>query len=226
MEKELKDKNVYLHRDNNNTVFYVGCGGGSRHKKTQMRSDEWKAIADNGYTIEVYKENLTIEEAFEIEVDFIELIGRKDLRLGTLVNKTDGGPGGSGRIVSTETRKKMSDSRSGENHPLFGKKHSEESRKKMSDNNTGEGNPNFGKKHSAETRKKLSDAQKGKKHSEETRKKMIGGGGKKVIDTKTGIVWDSINNWCTINNKFHSSTSGQLAGTRKRQPWNTLEYYK
>jgi hypothetical protein len=89
---------------------------------------------------------------------------------------------------------------SGENHPFFGKHHtektkrkisdtekgkhcSEESKKKMSDAKKGEKNPNYGKHPSEETRKKMSDANKGKMggenhpmygkhHTEETKKKM------------------------------------------------------
>jgi endogenous inhibitor of DNA gyrase (YacG/DUF329 family) len=69
--------------------------------------------------------------------------------------------------------------KSKENHPMFGKYHSEETKKKMSDAKKGENNPNYGKCCSEETKKKMSDAQKGKnnhnygKHpSEETKKKM------------------------------------------------------
>ena len=38
-----------------------------------------------------------------------------------------------GKHHSEETKRKMSESRSGEKHPMYGKKHSEESRRKMSD---------------------------------------------------------------------------------------------
>ena len=63
-----------------------------------------------------------------------------------------------GKKHSAETRKKISEARKGENHPMYGK--------------TGKNNPRYGKKHSAETRKKMGEAHKGKKHSQETRKKM------------------------------------------------------
>ena len=38
---------------------------------------------------------------------------------------------GKGRFFSAEARKKLSEAKTGSNHPLFGKKHSEESKKKM-----------------------------------------------------------------------------------------------
>ena len=61
-----------------------------------------------------------------------------------------------------------------EHHRLhkLGKHHSEETRKKMSESKKGENHPFFGKHHSEETIKKMSEATKGKHHSEETRKKM------------------------------------------------------
>jgi hypothetical protein len=78
---------------------------------------------------------------------------------------------------------------SGENHPLYGKHHSEETRRKISDAQKGENHPNYGKvgelapfygrKHTEETLQKMSDANKGennpnygKKMSEESRRKM------------------------------------------------------
>ena len=59
----------------------------------------------------------------------------------------------------------MSESKKGENHPFFGKHHSEETRKKI-------GEAKKGKYLSAETRKKMSETRKGKSLSAETRKKM------------------------------------------------------
>ena len=83
--------------------------------------------------------------------------------------------GGDGCVASEETRKKMSQNHydcSGENHPMFGKKHSEETKKKLSDSHKGKPSPNKGKPMSEEQKKKLSLAHKGKHHSEETKKKM------------------------------------------------------
>ena len=54
----------------------------------------------------------------------------------------------------------------------LGKHNSEETRKKISESKKGENHPLFGKHHSVETRKKMSEALKGKHRSEETRKKM------------------------------------------------------
>ena len=94
-------------------------------------------------------------------------------------NLTEGGDGG---IPCEETRKKMSESRSGEKNPMFGKKHSEETKQKI-------GKVHKEKHISEETKKKLSsalkgrimsdehkqkirEASKGRHHSEESKKKM------------------------------------------------------
>ena len=41
-------------------------------------------------------------------------------------------PWNKGKRLSEETRKKMSESKKGKNHPFFGKQHSEKTRRKMS----------------------------------------------------------------------------------------------
>ena len=84
--------------------------------------------------------------------------------------------GGSSGRPTEESRKKMSKAKKGkyigENHPFYGKHHSEETRKKISEAIEGKNHPNYGKHHSEETRKKISETEKGKTCSEESRKKM------------------------------------------------------
>lgn len=80
-------------------------------------------------------------------------------------NLTRGGDGASGAKRSEETRRKLSEALSGENHPFYGKKRSAETRRKISEAHSG-------KKHSAETRKKMSEASKRENLSSETRKKL------------------------------------------------------
>ena len=87
--------------------------------------------------------------------------------LGTLApggyNLMEGG-GSSGKR-SEETKKKMSDARTG-------KEHNEETKKKISEATSGEKNHNYGKTPSGETKQKISEANLGKTLSEETKKKM------------------------------------------------------
>ena len=73
-------------------------------------------------------------------------------------NFTEGGDGMSGFKHSKESKRKISEAKKGENHPMYGKSHSEEARKKISEALKGENNPMYGKSHSEETRKKMSKA--------------------------------------------------------------------
>ena len=77
-----------------------------------------------------------------------------------------------GKNVSAETRKKISESKNGENNPMFGKHLSEETRQKLSEARKGKPSCMKGKHHSEESRKKIGAARKGKSLSAETRKKM------------------------------------------------------
>lgn len=80
--------------------FYVGKGKGLRylsHLKHEYRSlkvNKIKAIRKVGLEpiIIKYKELLTNEESFLLEVELIKKIGRKILENGPLTNLTDGGP--------------------------------------------------------------------------------------------------------------------------------------
>ena len=163
---------AYLREDK--TPYYIGKGKGSRiYRKTRRI----KPPKDKSRIIYL-KQNLTEEEAFRHEIYMIAVFGRKDLGTGILHNMTNGGEGGSGRVLSEETRRKLSDANRGKNHPNYGKTTSLEtkakmsaSKKNMSDEtrakysaaNTGENHPFYGKTHSPETRAKYSAARKGRK---------------------------------------------------------------
>ena len=161
---------AYLREDK--TPYYIGKGKGNR---AYRRRDKGIKPPKDKSKILILKQNLTEEESFRHEVYMIAVFGRKDLGTGILHNKTNGGDGVSGAVVSDETRRKMSEALKGkprskeirrkisESHK--GKTHSEESRRNMSESQKG-------KTFSEETKRKLSESQKGKNHSEETRRKM------------------------------------------------------
>jgi hypothetical protein len=69
-----------------------------------------------------------------------------------------------GRKMSEESRRKMSESRSGEKHHFYSKEMSDESKKKMSEAKLGDNNPKYwqGKSRSEETKRKISESKKGK----------------------------------------------------------------
>jgi hypothetical protein len=58
-------------------------------------------------------QNLTEKEAFKHEVYMINVLGRKDLGTGILRNRTNGGEGISGRVISDECKRKQSEAKKG-----------------------------------------------------------------------------------------------------------------
>lgn len=162
-----------------------------------------------GYIVEHIKTNITWEEACNIEKKLIEQYGRKDLNEGKLVNMTNGGDGVIGLIQTDEHKRKNSDANKGRvksvehikklrnrivteetkqkiSNSNKGKHHIDETKQKIGDKlknkYVGNKNPFYGKKHSVETIKKISEFMKGRKLSETTKKKIsISNMGKKRI---------------------------------------------
>ena len=106
-------KVVYLHRKaTDGTIFYVGMGNPDRVNNTTSRNKWWKHINNkHGVKIEIVANNISIEEAYELEVFLISELGRRDKGLGNLVNMDDGGKGArkklsermSKKVINTET---------------------------------------------------------------------------------------------------------------------------
>lgn len=86
---------AYLREDG--TPYYIGKGSGKRLYKKYK--GEISPPKDKSKII-LLKVNLTEEEAFKHEKYMIDIFGRKDISTGILRNKTFGGEGSSGRIVS------------------------------------------------------------------------------------------------------------------------------
>jgi predicted DNA-binding protein YlxM (UPF0122 family) len=69
------------------------------------------------------------------------------------------------KSLSQRTSEDMSESHSGKNNAMFGKKHSEETKRKISKKASGENNGMYGKNHSEKTKKKMSEKAMGKNNS-------------------------------------------------------------
>jgi len=155
----INDTVVYFHkRKDTGEVFYVGIGDNKRPYNKHNRNRYWHNIVKKvGYTIEIIYTDLTWDEACKSEKGYIKYYGRKDLGLGNLANLTDGGEGNIGRIVSDESRKKVSISNTG-------KKRTKEVKtllSKLAQKKVGELNPFYNKEHTTETKNIISDNNKG-----------------------------------------------------------------
>jgi hypothetical protein len=93
---------AYLREDR--TPYYIGKGSGRRIYENKGRpcgrpKDISKVI--------FLKQNLTEQEAFKHEIYMIDVFGRKDLRTGTLYNRSDGGEGASGYKHTEKNKEKF-----------------------------------------------------------------------------------------------------------------------
>lgn len=133
-------------------------------------------------------------------------------------NLTLGGDGQSGRPMSLETRKKISDAHLGKK---YGPR-SEETKKKIAKAQLGRTSPNKGKKMSEEQKKKISLAHIGIRPSQETkellRKINIGNHYAKrtaVICLETGQIFATIKSAGAFAKTAPQNISSCLAGRRK-----------
>lgn len=141
------------------------------------------------YILETFEDKTECIEAEAFVLDSLGAKSRSDF-----INQANGNAPASffenhRKVYSKETNEKISQSLRkffdknpvprGEDHPRFGRKHTEEWKKTRSERYSGEGHPNFGKKASDQARANISASKKGEKHpnfgkprSEETKRKI------------------------------------------------------
>lgn len=206
---------VYRHRRLDTLQpFYIGIGKSkSRAYRTDNRTGWWKKVVKKAeYSVEILAENISYENAQELECFLISEYGRLDNKTGILINQTNGGEGTLGRIVSEETKRKIGLA----NTSIVFKKRkplSEETKLKIGLANKGfkhsketiEKNRlrGFGKKQSLEAIEKRRLALKGNKNGEGNKGKNQKG--RQVLDINTGIIYKSITLAC-LDLNLHIST--------------------
>jgi hypothetical protein len=161
--------------------FYIGKGAGERDKdhikdlfrkkkgRNTIKEGKLKHIIEEGMSPKITRveENLSEDDAWELECHLIDLIGRICKKTGPLANIHKGGNGGA---MPSWLIKRVFERRRAENGGTIpsnfrGKQHSEEARKKMRQ-------AKLGKKQSPEHIQAAIEGRAGYQHSEETKKKM------------------------------------------------------
>lgn len=218
---------IYRHiRIDTNEVFYIGMGttevklmgtfSKNKYKRAYSKDNRniwWNNIVSKTeFRSEILISNLTREDAVELEIFLILEYGRKDLKLGTLVNLTNGGEG------------KLNGNPFGKNHWNYGRKHSYETKLKI-------GNSHKGSKISEETRLKLEKAHVGRlysEHSQETRNKIskshigLQSGGKNpsakiMLNLETGIYYETAKEASESLNLNYSTFMDRLNNRSKKK---------
>ena len=157
-----KEFYAYVHARPDGSIFYVGKGSGKRAKKLTRRTNTHheNILAKHGRknilvgTMECSDE----ATAFELERGLIACLKRMDV---PLVNRTEGGEGCVGLVVTEEQKQKLSAALKGRPRGPVSK----ETGARISAAKTG-----F--KHSAKSREKMRQSALGRVASEETRKKL------------------------------------------------------
>ena len=111
---------VYIYYDVDGTPIYVGIGSWParwrEHWKKDTHFGRLLRKRERELGISIYPEFIEADswgDAQLGEVLYIWCFGRKDKKVGPLLNLTDGGEGAPGRVTSSETRTKMSVARAG-----------------------------------------------------------------------------------------------------------------
>ena len=125
---------VYKHiRKDTNEVFYIGIGKSEKraYDMKHHRSEFHQNISKRGVNVEIVEEGLDWEDACNKERELIDLYGRRDKGLGSLVNMTDGGDGGHGMIMSDDAKEKIRQFQLSQDTPWKYRKRSDDEKERI-----------------------------------------------------------------------------------------------
>lgn len=202
---------LYRHiRLDKNEPFYIGIGTKEERYKSfeqiykrafskKKRNKIWNSIASRTkYLVEIIFETDNITEIENKEIEFIELYGRIINKSGTLCNIEIGGRYNKNKVVSKETREKISAANSGKIRTIE-QKIAQSIKMK-------------GRKLSDEHRLKVSKALKGKVLSEDRKKQMSESRkGKLVPEERKEKIRKSL-----IGRKISQETKNKMSNSRKK----------
>ena len=227
---------VYKHTNKINGKIYIGLtsrkpeyrwSNGNGYKHNPYFYSAIQKYGWDGFEHEIIKDNLTEQEAQELEISLIAELNSTDKKFGYNV-LLGGNLGTLGVEMSEETRKKMSESRRGENNHFYGKNHSDEAKIKMSKAKVGKyrgkNSPNYGRHASEETRQKMSKVFKGRNSRGDSPFAT------KVYCVELERTFDCIKDakefvggnfsvWASASDKSHTITSGVDPATKTPLHW-------
>lgn len=212
---------IYIHfRKSDGIPFYVGKG--TAHTKDfykracePHKNIHWQNTVDkHDVIINIIMSCQNDKEAQEQEKRIILEIGRQDLGTGTLVNKTEGGDGICGLIISNELRKKRSINSSGPRSQVF----INAIREARKDGGNG-GVVKRGDKLPEEWVKNLSLAKVGNKNPMFGKTTKIA---RQVVDTLNGTVYPSVGKAAEDFNLKMKTLYNMLSGHRHN--YTSLEF--
>jgi hypothetical protein len=196
---------VYNHKiKGTKNIFYVGMGKDIKRAYSKSgRNKDWHDLVNKyGYDIEITHTDIIYEDSLLIErylIDFYKSIGVN------LVNKTSGGQGSLNRIISEETRNKIS-------LALKGKKQTDEQKAKYKNRKHPRGMLN--KKHKESTLQILREKRKGSLNSSS----------RKVIDVISGMIYYTLKDAARDFNINYTQLSEMLNGKRNNN--TNLKFYE
>jgi hypothetical protein len=200
---------LYQHiRLDTGEIFYVGIGRTEKRAYSHYsRNKHWESITRKAsYRVEILKKGLTWQEACKEEILLIAKIGRKDLSLGTLVNMTEGGEGGS----YWKNKKQLKEHVAKRSLKNKGQKRTATAIENLKQSHTG-------LFLSEETKDKIRKSHTGQKHLEETKEKI-----KKSMPNKVPVfclqdnkVYQSIRDASRAYNLDAASLTNHLKGRQK-----------